>query len=333
MDAKSAVITQDEETRLAHSDRDYRMDNIRCILIYLVIVGHLLETFQGNTATLLLYRFIYSFHMPAFLFITGCFARSRPEEFLRRRLFPYVLFQVLYLLLEHWLFQPEEHLTIQFATPFWILWYLMVLCFYSLLLPIFKTDSKLRGFLVLLICVAVALLAGFEADIGYYMSLSRALVFLPFFVAGHYYSAFSGKRWLEGRRVWIAVLSGIALFACQYLFQRFQIRAEIFHSSVGYEAQETGVRVRMLFLFCAASGIALLLAAVPDRKIPLMTDIGGKTLPIFLLHGIIIRIILRFDLFPGSASQNLLLALALAGVIAVLLSREPLYRVFRKLFY
>ena len=52
------------------NERNYRIDNIRFILIFLVVFGHLLGIMTGSKADLL-YRFIYSFHMPVFIFITG----------------------------------------------------------------------------------------------------------------------------------------------------------------------------------------------------------------------------------------------------------------------
>ena len=50
--------------------RNYRMDNIRCILIFLVVFGHMLTWIPKADTP---YRIIYLFHMPAFLFLTGYF--------------------------------------------------------------------------------------------------------------------------------------------------------------------------------------------------------------------------------------------------------------------
>lgn len=54
--------------------RDYGMDNLRALLILFAVFGHLLETLDGNGLTVDIYRIIYSFHMPAFVFIMGYFA-------------------------------------------------------------------------------------------------------------------------------------------------------------------------------------------------------------------------------------------------------------------
>lgn len=50
--------------------RNDRMDNLRCLLIFLVVLGHFLGLIPGAGG---LYRIIYLFHMPAFLFLTGYF--------------------------------------------------------------------------------------------------------------------------------------------------------------------------------------------------------------------------------------------------------------------
>ena len=55
--------------------REYQYDNLRFLLIALVVLGHLLEIAGDFPHRELLYELIYSFHMPAFLFLSGMFAR------------------------------------------------------------------------------------------------------------------------------------------------------------------------------------------------------------------------------------------------------------------
>lgn len=52
-------------------ERKYKFDNLRFILMFLVVFGHFLALQDEYS----LYRFIYSFHMPAFIFISGYFAK------------------------------------------------------------------------------------------------------------------------------------------------------------------------------------------------------------------------------------------------------------------
>lgn len=55
--------------------REYQYDNIRFLLMALAVLGHLLEIAGEFPHRELLYALIYSFHMPAFLFLSGMFAR------------------------------------------------------------------------------------------------------------------------------------------------------------------------------------------------------------------------------------------------------------------
>ena len=57
-------------------ERDYGFDNSKLILIILVVFAHLLEISTKNYGSNNdIYRVIYSFHMPAFVFITGYFSK------------------------------------------------------------------------------------------------------------------------------------------------------------------------------------------------------------------------------------------------------------------
>lgn len=51
--------------------RLYGFDNIKFILIFLVVLGHLLEISSPFAGKDMLYKIIYSCHMPVFIFISG----------------------------------------------------------------------------------------------------------------------------------------------------------------------------------------------------------------------------------------------------------------------
>lgn len=54
-------------------------DNIKCLLIFLVVFGHMLEPQTGGGVNFI-YLNIYSFHMPAFIFVSGWFSRGQHPE-------------------------------------------------------------------------------------------------------------------------------------------------------------------------------------------------------------------------------------------------------------
>lgn len=90
------------DTDMMEKQRDDQMDNIRAILIFCVVTGHVISNFGETTGTDAVYKIIFSFHMPAFLFVSGYFARYNPKK-LFASLFPlYVIFQIAQYL-ERWL--------------------------------------------------------------------------------------------------------------------------------------------------------------------------------------------------------------------------------------
>lgn len=60
-------------------EREYQYDNMKFILILLVVFGHLLEYIRGDISENI-YRIIYTFHMPVFVFISGYFAKFKKKK-------------------------------------------------------------------------------------------------------------------------------------------------------------------------------------------------------------------------------------------------------------
>lgn len=57
-------------------ERDYFFDNLKAVLIYLVVLGHFLLPIRGANPLVEVKRLIYVFHMPLFVFVSGYFAKK-----------------------------------------------------------------------------------------------------------------------------------------------------------------------------------------------------------------------------------------------------------------
>ena len=308
------------------------MDNLRFLMIVCVVFGHMLETIEGDTDVTGIYRFIYSFHMPVFIFISGFFARFRPNTVVRKILLPYVIFHVIYVVFDFFVIKDKEGFNLQFSKPYWLLWYLLTLFFYNLLLPLFQTENSHAAWRRLTICVLVSLIAGFDKKIGYSLSLSRTLVFLPFFVAGHYCASFSLKNKLHQHRMIAAVASGAIILVLEFLFFRIQVPVEVFYGSLSYSSLGSNCLIRFLFLICGFSWILFFLSVIPNKELTYITGVGQRTLPIFLLHGFVQRIILNSDLLQENPDQKLLLVGLITVLLITVLSIPPINNLFKKLF-
>ena len=289
-------------------------DVLKGLLIFLVVFGHLLEP-QYSEAANFLYLTIYSFHMPAFVFLSGWFSRKAAvRRAFTGALLPYLVFQPVYLLYAG---QP-----VQFHSPFWILWYLFALFLWRLLAAALRDRPPVLARVLVPVSAAVSILCGYADGISYDFALSRVLVFLPYFLLGLALSGMQDRLLPALRRFPSRLLALAGALACAGCFWQVRMtfhRAWMFGAS-GYAFSGATARLRLLLLLAALVWIWLLLAWMPDRKIPGLSALGRNTLYVYLLHGF-------FKLYADAhaeaiyhygAAGNILLAVLLAAVLCLL---------------
>lgn len=129
-----------------------------------------------------IYRCIYMFHMPGFALLSGlCWKQDNTEKIFIRLIYPYMVFQTLYTAFQFFIMKNEVML--QYTTPYWLMWYLLALTMWELLAVAIKI-SKCNGIPILCGAVIISLLIGYDNSVGYFLSFSRTMVLLPFFVLG-----------------------------------------------------------------------------------------------------------------------------------------------------
>ena len=68
--------TINNQTSIIPKERNYWLDNTKFLLILLVVIGHFISGFKKYESINCLYYFIFLFHMPLFIFITGYFSKN-----------------------------------------------------------------------------------------------------------------------------------------------------------------------------------------------------------------------------------------------------------------
>lgn len=296
---------------------DRRADNARGVLIGLIVLGHFLIVLNGWTDAVSrhLLAAIYAFHIPAFVFLTGMAASDRWSW---RRLVEIALllavFQTAYLAPYAVAGEAPPH---ALTRPHGLLWLLMSMIGWLALAPLIRRASR-----PLVLACALALAAGLIPWIGRDLSLSRTLVFLPFFVAGHLYGARIMDRLQDlGSLRWL----GLALIpAAGVLLVSQDVGPGWLYGAAGFEALDAGafqgVATRAGLLLIAAACTAALLAVAP-RSDGMLARIGAASLSIYLLHGFAVKLFSRLmdRLYAPQGWDALWVALtATAGVLMVL---------------
>lgn len=317
---------------MEHLSRNHKIDNGKALLIFLVVFGHFLELFSGDLKTFL-YLIIYSFHMPAFIFFSGYFARWNPRRLIQRILYPYLCFQVLYLLFErYFLGSSFPH---PFTRPYWLMWYLMSMACWHLLLPAINRYLHF-GLPFLAGSVVFALLAGFIPGAGYRLGVSRTIVLFPFFLGGY----LCHNLWKERIQtlkeklprlgfLLFAAMAGSALFLW---VNRLSMEPDWLYHSVSYAEGHYSIWIRGLLLTNAGVWTLWLLLYLPDRRIPFLSALGGHTMAVYLLHGFFIKAAKANGLLYGSQAENLLYALLMSLFLCILLGNPVTERLFHFLF-
>lgn len=330
------TVAASDSSEAAHSvsgalpEREYRYDNLKAFLIFCVVLGHVLKRFGMSEGADALYLLIFSFHMPAFLFVSGYFAKYNPKRVLGKLLPLYLVFQCVQFLLDPLMMVPDQgwqvlgEIHFQLFTPRWTLWYLMALMIYQLLLPLFEARSRAQAGRCLAVAAALGLFIGCNPDTDNFMALARVFHFLPIFLLGYYERRWHLLSGLGGARPALRRAAAIFLTAvlCTglFLFHRV-LPASWFYGTESYGTDGFTWFVRLGVWLLALVWIWIFLVLTPGRRLGVLESVGRNTLPVYLLHTVVL-IGLSATMLPVWLDGNLPALVVLALFITYLLSRE-----------
>lgn len=305
--------------------RDPWLDNVKMTLVTLVVIGHSWGLLGATELDMQLYGFLYFWHIPAFVVVTGHLSRSFAWD--RRHVTSLLTTVVLpYLVFEWALFTWRAHLGQHEQGPLWLqphwgMWYLCVLFFWRLATPILK-----KHWVFVPIAVAVSLAGGLVDELWF--GLPRILGLLPFFVLGlHLDKELLDRldaRWLKP--VALGVLAWI-VYASSRLDE--WARPAFLYYDAGYESlgfadgDAAGIRLRVMLIGLA--GTLSVLALVPRRG-TWFSRMGASTLVVYLCHGFFVRYAEHeawLDWAPGHDHLALLVVTAVAVLLSLLLAAPP----------
>ncbi|SFA77363.1 MULTISPECIES: acyltransferase family protein [unclassified Bacillus (in: firmicutes)] len=306
--------------------RDYYFDNVKFILIVFVVFGHFLRSFiEHNDVIYALYKVIYSFHMPAFILVSGFFAKGFFDKgyvakLAKKLILPYIIFQLIYSVFYFYLYD-KSTLKIDPFNPHWSLWFLISLFFWNIMLFVF---AKMKPSVAIALAIFIGLAVGYVDWISNYMSLSRTFVFFPLFLIG-YFMKKEHLVVLSSTRIRIlASMSFVAIFLWFYLNP--DIPYQWLLGSKSYEKLGTysvlAMFKRLGFYSISFWMILSFFAFVPNKKY-FFTNLGKNTLYVYLLHGFFVRLFRESSIqsYFDNPERCIYLA-AIALVLTLLLSSK-----------
>ena len=280
-------------------ERDYFFDNLKAVLIFLVVLGHFLLPIHGRNYLVVVKRLIYVFHMPLFVFVSGYFAKRiyRDGQYNYKKILylikAYVIF-VVAIQAVYAVFGYRSFSEINFFTQSGAPWYLFAMIAWYLIIPLIRNSKPP---VVLLCSVILALIAGFFKEIGNFLCLSRILVFGPFFFLGYYLDSATLQKALTHsfrRRVVPAAI--VICLAILIFGPGLYDELEMVYENISYyelDSYWSGPFVRLSLMIAAFLISWAIMFFIPKKKTQI-SFIGQHTMPIYMLHRMV-RDVLRFE--------------------------------------
>lgn len=260
--------------------RDELMDNLKGVLIILVVFSHFLVLYvDAGVASLpvqVLYYFIYSFHMPLFVFVSGYFSKNLDQArntAFARLFIPYLFFNTAMLLF----LDATGQGRLDLFTPQYAYWYLLALFVWRLAL---KDLVRIR--FILPLSVFLSLLSGFHTQVNNFLAIARIINFLPFFLLGYYTDRASISKLRSVPKLLAA--GGLVLsFAWIWWLTGTGSLSTRFFITMPY-ASLREVCLRPAFYLLAPAISACVVILCPARRLALLTVAGESTFLIYVLH-------------------------------------------------
>ncbi|MGL5675280.1 MAG: acyltransferase family protein [Cellulosilyticaceae bacterium] len=268
----------------ATTERNHLLDNLKGLLIFLVVFGHSLESFKDDSIIIhTLYAFIYLFHMPAFVFISGYLSKNvdKARETAFKNLFiPFLIFNSFWNLL-HAIVAKDIRL-FSFLIPGWTLWYLLSMFFWKIFL---KDLIRIRYIVPLSFLVGIGV--GIFSEFNTMLSLSRTLVFLPFFLVGYFTSEEQLFKLKRPHPIFSLMIISIAIASAVLLSISQIIPVEFLYGSQSFVSYTVpigiGLIARCLLYLIGFSFVFALANTIPNTP-SLLTRMGQHTFSIYVLH-------------------------------------------------
>ena len=283
------------ETKRENQVRIAYYDNIKLLMVVMMVIGHFVEFFtQKSNICQSIYLFIYAFHMPMLIFISGLFYTNKNNT---KKAIYFICcgFALKFALSIVRLICGKDvnfFLLSDSGTP----WFMFALAAYQFGGLFFHGINKrfLLCFFIILACFM-----GYDTSIQDYLYISRIVVFAPFFLLG---TMLSSKKYVISKfnpRIMITPALCIMLlwfYCCFFKTDVFYIYRHLFTGRNPFSSTVVsyGPLARLLCYGITVATCSSLLVLVPRGRIPFFSLLGRRTLNIYFWHYIIFMLLDRF---------------------------------------
>lgn len=263
------------------SKRVYLWDNLKGLLIFLVVLGHFLYDYGSMGLSEYIVNTIYMFHMPAFIFVSGYFAKKdsvRTKRSTFKLLTAYFIFNSILMIINIF--------TVGFNSasllyPYNSMWYILAVIAWRYAV---KPLSKIQG--IMSLSIIASFLLGFWSEFDNKLAICRIVIFFPFFLAGYNFKLSSAEKLIKKAKASQYILGGCitaaAVLFSVILIDTYGIPARAFVMEPYAVSAE--IIYRLMIFALATLFIIGLLRILPNKKLPFISVLGKNCLTVYLCH-------------------------------------------------
>jgi len=258
-------------------------DNLKFFLVTCVVIGHFADQFTGLSNVYdSIFLFIYSFHIPLFIFIAGLMFKNK--NITAKAIF-YISIGFAYKIVS----AIVERLLGTVKVEFFLLWdgglswFMFALAAYIVILKIIEKQNKEY---ILMFSIVLACFVGYDPGIGDFLYLSRIIIFFPFFLSGVLLQNFDivGLKAKESKYKFLAGLIiviwlGLCVFELDIFYRLrylFTGRNPFFPQIMSYAPLARLASYTISFGMCFA-----LIMLMPNRRMFVITDMGENSINVY----------------------------------------------------
>lgn len=332
-------------------ERIYKFDNIKFVAILLVVIGHAIEIVardRGESDMFLsLYTFIYTFHMPLFIFISGLFTKkfNKSDNPPINNFIFYIIIGFMlkfYRVIVNKFCAPDlvfiSHKgSWEFMGSSSIEWFMFVLAASSMLVYFIR---NVKPYISIPLSIIAGCLIGLMDRNLDYLYIGRLLVYFPFFLAGY---LITPKKLMEfTSKLYIRIPSIICLIVYFILCFRvgFSNYISLFTGRNSFAALEylipgCSIHHRLGAYVVSSIMVIGMISLIPNVKVPVISHMGKNTLGVYFWHIPIIRLAFHFRFYSfmrslGDPVQSILI-LTFGVALTLILSLDIFSWPFKKI--
>ncbi|BBF41614.1 arginine/ornithine antiporter ArcD [Lachnospiraceae bacterium KM106-2] len=304
-------------------------DNAKLILICFVVLGHLIEPVYNSTQMNgVVMNFIYLFHMPAFIFISGYFAKAGFEEgwmnkIIKRYLLPYLCLQLLFIAYTKWINVGSYQFDL--SIPYYTFWYLFAMAVWSITLKI-VTVAKLNIKTILVGSIIIGILVGYLDILPVKFSVTRIVIFFPYYLMGYYFKEhhYQPQDIIKSKYLAVFILAVMILFL--WLFDR-EVDIKWLYCNAQYDDMHVagiGAGLDRLLLYVGQMIAMFSIFAIVPTKKTVYTSLGRNTFTIYILHGFLVKLFVAFDYYDHMTLLKYIFLVPLLILMVELLGKKKI---------